>query len=74
MNATVADPKRKRERIPTAKQILALRKRLGLTQAEAAAKVRVNQNVWSDWEADNKKPSQQSAYLLRLMAEGNLPE
>lgn len=53
--------------IPSPEQIKALREKLGLTQAEAAAKIAVGQAVWAAWESGQRKPSRQSALLIDLL-------
>lgn len=53
----------------TPAQIKALRRRLKLTQAQAAGKVGVGQAVWSAWESGVRKPSRQSRILLDILAE-----
>lgn len=42
--------------IPTASEIKAIRKRLGLSQSEAARRVGVSWRTWARWEAGSKIP------------------
>lgn len=62
----------RKPKIPTGKQIKAIRERLGLTQAEAAAKVRVSQSVWSAWERGATRPSPSSVLLIELLDRGSI--
>ncbi len=45
-------------------RLKALRERLGLTQAEAAARVGVSRRAWIKWEKEGRKPSGPVAKLL----------
>ncbi len=54
-------------RIPTPDEIKAIRKKRGLTQAQAAEKIGVGQGVWSSWEKGTRRPSRQSAILIDLL-------
>lgn len=56
----------------TAKRIKALRKRLDLYQAQAAAKVGVSRRQWAAWEAGESSPSGSAAILLKLLSEGKI--
>ncbi len=57
-------------KIPTPRQIKAIRLKLGLTQAEAADKVGSAQGIWAAWETGQRKPSRQSAILIDLLKRG----
>ena len=50
------------------KEILKLRKKLGLTQKELAARVRVDAITVSRWELEKQKPSQQAQRQLNRLA------
>ena len=55
----------------------ALRERLGLSQAEAAALVRVSANTWARWERGEMKPSPGHQALidsLPSLVKGKLPK
>jgi DNA-binding transcriptional regulator YiaG len=56
----------------TPEKIQALRKRLGLTQTEAAEKVGVTQRAWLSWETGAVIPSRQSVILIRQLDQGKL--
>ena len=62
------------ERVPSADEIRALRLRLGLTQQQAADRLRVHRVTWVRWETGVDQPSQQSSWLLRLLRDGLLPD
>lgn len=49
------------------------RKREGLTQAEAAARVGFSQASWSDWENDRKVPRVEQALQLDDRTGGEVP-
>jgi DNA-binding transcriptional regulator YiaG len=49
-----------------------LRKRLGLTQTQAAARVGVTQRAWLSWETGAITPSRQSLILIRLLDDGKI--
>lgn len=49
--------------------VQALRRRLGLTQAEMAAALGVRQQTVSEWETGAYRPRGASARMLRLVAE-----
>ncbi len=55
----------------TAKRVKALRERLDLTQAEAAALVGVTRRQWAAWEAGESKPSGPASKLLQLLSDRN---
>ena len=55
--------------MPNAESILALRQRLGLTQAEFARKLGVRQQTVSEWETGKYEPRGASARLLGMLAE-----
>ena len=59
-------------RIPTAKQIKAIRERLGLSVEEAAERVGTTRPQWVNWESGKRTPSRQSAILIRLLAENKI--
>ena len=62
----------KKPHVWTAKRIRALRLRLGLSQAAAAAKVGVTQRQWAHWEYGTRVPSGPAAVLLDLLDRGIL--
>jgi DNA-binding transcriptional regulator YiaG len=53
-------------------QLKALRKRLGLTQAEAAERIHVTRTSWSFWEAGMRTPSQRTLFLIQLLKDGKI--
>lgn len=53
--------------------IQALRRRLGLTQAELAAELGVRQQTVSEWETGSYRPRGASARMLRVVAERPAP-
>ena len=55
--------------MPPSTDILALRRRLGLTQAEFARKLGVRQQTVSEWETGKYEPRGASARLLGMLAE-----
>ncbi|WBL36898.1 helix-turn-helix domain-containing protein [Tepidiforma flava] len=57
----------------TAEEVLALRRRLGLSQAAMARRLGVRQQTVSDWETGLHRPRGASARLLRLLAEERAP-
>jgi DNA-binding transcriptional regulator YiaG len=57
----------------TAKRVRELRDHLGLTQKQAAAWVRVSQQLWADWESGRRKPVLPMRLLLDLLEAGRLP-
>lgn len=67
--------KKKPDPIPTPEDIRKLRKRLNLTQKEAADKIGVSYRTWVSWEneAENhRKPSRTAVRLIRMLAAGKL--
>ena len=70
---SVMAPSRKKSGEPlTPERIKAIREALGLTQAEAAERVRVSQSVWSAWERGTRTPSRQSELLIRFLQQKKL--
>ncbi len=57
---------------PWPDRLRALRKRLGLNQSEAAARIAVGPGVWSAWENDLRTPSRQSQLLIELLEAGTI--
>ncbi len=57
----------------TPAEVLALRRRLGLSQAAMARRLGVRQQTVSDWETGLHRPRGPSARLLRLLAEERAP-
>ena len=57
---------------PWPKRLFALRKRLGLTQADAAAKVRVSLRSWAAWELGEQIPSSPHQLLITLLESGKI--
>ncbi len=53
-------------------RLRAIRERLGITQAEAAARVRISQSQWSAFESGTRQPTRPVAYLLELLESGTL--
>lgn len=51
----------------TPKCVKALRKRLHLTQEQAAALVGITRRQWAAWEGGTRKPSGPAALLLDLL-------
>jgi DNA-binding transcriptional regulator YiaG len=56
----------------TPRRLKALRSRLGLTQAAAAAKVGVATRTWIGWENGYRTPSPSAAMLLQMLSENRL--
>ena len=67
-------PKSDAVRIPTFKELRALRTRLGLTQQAAADKIGVARKTWMYWESPIRpdQPSATAAKLIELLAKGLL--
>ncbi len=63
----------RKHRTWTPAAIKRLRESLGLTQKEAAACLRVTQQLWADWERKHRTPVPPMALLLDLLADGKLP-
>lgn len=53
-----------------AKRIYDLRQRLGLTQSQAAKKVRVSLRSWAGWEAGEQIPTKPVQLLIELLEDG----
>jgi DNA-binding transcriptional regulator YiaG len=49
-----------------------LRKRLDLTQAEAAAKVRVSLRAWVKWEHGEQVPTPSHQLLIDMLEQGKI--
>ena len=47
-------------------RLKALRKRLGLTQSEAASKALIRRETWNRFEAGKQKPSERIKRLIEL--------
>ncbi len=56
----------------SASKIKALRKRLGLTQVQAAEKIGVAPRTWISWENNHRTPSAAAVKLLQLLSQGSL--
>ncbi len=56
----------------TPQRIRALRQTLKLTQAAAAARVRITRESWACWEIGSRTPKGSMMLLLDLMEEGKL--
>lgn len=52
---------------PWPERLRALRSRLGLTQQQAAARIRVSLRAWSGWERGEDTPSPPFELLLELL-------
>lgn len=52
----------------TADEVLALRRRLNVSRAVLAARLRTNPRTLENWEQGRAKPNAQAALLLRLVA------
>ncbi len=65
-------PKRRTKDQWTPKRLKALRKRLGLSQAKAAARISVARRTWINWENNQRVPSAQASALLDLLAAGKI--
>lgn len=57
---------------PWPKRLKELRDRLRLTQAEAAAKVRVSRRGWAAWEGGEFVPTPAYQLLISLLEDGRL--
>lgn len=53
-------------------RLVELRRRQGLTQADAAAKVRVTSRTWQMWEAGHRKPDAGHLFLIDLLDQGKI--
>lgn len=51
----------------------AWRKAEGISQEEAAERVGVHQNTWSDWEGGRKSPRTDTALQLDVLTKGACP-
>ncbi|WP_420465977.1 helix-turn-helix domain-containing protein [Panacagrimonas sp.] len=51
----------------TARELIALRKRLNLSQAVLAARLRTNPRTLENWEQGRARPNAQAALLIRLV-------
>ena len=60
--------------IPTPRELRALRRRLGLTQKQAAEKIGVARRTWMYWETPSRdrRPSRAHAKLIALLTDGKL--
>ncbi len=54
------------------RRLFEMRQRLGLTQQQAAAKVRVSRRAWVKWESGRQVPSASRQLLLGLLEDGKL--
>jgi transcriptional regulator with XRE-family HTH domain len=66
-------PKKKRK--PTDKwpdRLKKLRARLGLSQAQAAARVSISQSQWSSFETGARQPTSPIARLIELLEAGTI--
>lgn len=54
------------------KRLTAIRKTLGLTQAQAADKVGVSMRAWVAWELGTRKPTKSHLILIGQLADGKL--
>ncbi len=69
---TAPRKRRSAARVQTPKELKALRRRLGLTQAQAAARIGVATRTWIAWENRQNVPSTAAATLIRLLSQGKL--
>lgn len=67
-----AAAREKKPQPPSPDELRALRKRLGLTQAEAAEKIGVSHRAWIAWENDERTPSATATQIIRLLSENTL--
>ena len=51
----------------------AWRTKLGLSQDDAANRVEVHQNTWSDWESGKKVPRTEKALEIHVLTDGECP-
>lgn len=65
-------PKRKKKPVGWAKKLIALRKKLGLTQTEAAERIGLSRRAWAGWETNEAKPSAAAVKLLELLQDGKI--
>lgn len=54
-------------------KLKAWRKAEGISQEEAATRVKVHQNTWSDWESGNKTPRTDTALEIDVLTKGACP-
>ncbi len=52
---------------PWPERLFALRTRLGLTQAQAASRIRTSLRAWSSWERGEEVPSPPFELLIQLL-------
>lgn len=65
---------KKRMKSWTSHDIRKLRASLGLLQKDAAARVRISQQLWADWERGYRTPSPAHRLLLDLLEAGLIPD
>jgi DNA-binding transcriptional regulator YiaG len=65
---------KKRMKSWTPHEIRKLRAALDLLQKEAAARVRISQQLWAGWERGYRTPSPSHRLLLDLLEAGLLPD
>ena len=61
-----------RPRKQLGKRLVAIRAKLGLTQAEAAAKICVSRESWQSWETGRRTPNGSALKLLQMLEAGQL--
>jgi DNA-binding transcriptional regulator YiaG len=57
---------------PWPRRLKALRERLGLTQVQAAERIRIAQSQWSSYEAGKRQPTRPIAHLIELLESGKI--
>ncbi len=54
------------------RRLTELRKRLGITQTEAAERIKVSLRTWQSWEGGEQVPTDSHALLIKLLESGKL--
>jgi transcriptional regulator with XRE-family HTH domain len=57
---------------PWPRRLKALRERLGLTQTEAAKRLKISQTQWSLFESGKRQPTRPITHLIDLLAAGKI--
>lgn len=57
---------------PWPARLKAVRDRYGLTQAQAAERIRISQSQWSAFESGGRQPTRPVAHLLELLIAGKI--
>lgn len=63
-------PKKRKGKLP--QRLQAIREKLGLNIAQAAAKIKVSRAAWSDWETGKYEPTPPMLFLIELLDKGQI--